>query len=67
MNIIIGMLLRTLGPLDSYKTIIGIALSAIYAGLYYFDATHPALAILAAVMTGLGVGHKMGKSQNGAT
>ena len=64
MNILISLLLRGLGPINEYKAVLGVALTALYAGLEYFDTSHPALAILAAVMTGLGVGHKMGKHPN---
>lgn len=62
-GMIIRAFLKALGPLGGYKTYIGIALTAIYAGLFYYDAHHPALAILASVMTGLGIGDKMGKER----
>lgn len=63
-NIVIALLLRGLGPLNEYKLIVGAVLAALAAGLEYYDASHPAVAILAAVMSGLGVGHKMGKHPN---
>ncbi len=64
MSILISLLLRGMGPLNEYKLGLGVVLSALYAGLEFFDASHPALAILAAVMSGIGVGHKMGKHPN---
>ena len=62
-NLVIGLLLKTLGPLGGYKTIIGIALIAAEAALRFWDASHPALAIVAALITGLGLGDKMGKQR----
>ena len=63
MKAIIGLMLKGLGPLDEYKTIIGGALVAIDAVLRYFDAGHPALAVIAAIMVGLGLGDKIGKQR----
>lgn len=63
-NLAIGLLLRGFGPINEYKTIIGIVLGALYAGLEWYGIGHEALAILAGVMTALGVGHKMGKHPN---
>ena len=64
MQLAIGLLLRGLGPLNEYKLIVGAVLTGLAAGLEYFDASHPAVVILAAVMSGLGIGHKMGKHPN---
>ena len=63
MNFIIKMMLKGLGPLDGYKTYIGIALAALAAGLHYYDANHPALDLIAAIVTGLGLGDKIGKER----
>jgi hypothetical protein len=63
MNIIISMMVKSLGGLDGYKTYIGIGLAALAAGLRYWDANHPALDMIAAIVTGLGVGDKMGKER----
>ena len=46
MNILVGLLLRGLGPLNEYKTIVGAVLAAIYAGLEFYDMSHPELALL---------------------
>ncbi len=62
-SMLIGMLLKGLGPLGGYKTYIGIALMALAGGLRVVDANHPALDIIAAVVTGLGLGDKMGKER----
>ena len=66
-TMLISMMLKGLGPLGGYKTYIGLALVIIAAGLRYFDADHPALDVIAAVMTGLGIGDKMGKERANPT
>ena len=62
-GMVIGWLIKGLGPLGGYKTYIGIALVALDAVLRYMDNSHPALDIIAAVMVGLGLGDKMGKER----
>ncbi len=62
-GMIIGMLLKGLGPLGGYKTYIGLGLVILDAALRYFDNSHPALDVVAAVMVGLGLGDKMGKER----
>ena len=62
-SMIIGMMLKGLGPLGGYKTYIGLALVVLAAGLRYFDANNPAIDIIAAVMTGLGLGDRIGKQR----
>ena len=66
-GMIIRMFLKGLGPLGGYKTYIGLALVVLAAGLRYFDADHPALDVIAAVATGLGLGDKMGKERANPT
>ncbi len=67
MNFLISMLLKGLGPLGGMKTYIGFALVALDAVLRYYDNGHPALDVIAAVMTGLGLGDKMGKERAAPT
>ena len=62
-SMIIGMLLKGLGPLGGYKTYIGLALVVLDVVLRYFDNGHPALDVIASVMVGLGLGDKMGKER----
>ena len=62
-NLVIGFLIKSLGPLGGYKTMIGAALLAIDAGLRYYDSGHPALDLIAALIMGLGLGDKMGKQR----
>lgn len=63
MGTLIKLLLGGLGPLEGYKTYIGMALTAISAALWYMDANHPAIDLIAAIMVGLGLGDKVGKQR----
>ncbi len=63
MGTLIKLMVGNLGFLDGYKTYIGMALVALDAVLRFYDAGHPALDVIAAVMVGLGLGDKMGKER----
>ena len=67
-KMVVGMLLKGLGPLNGWKTIAGVTLAVINLAAQYMDVVPAALPtqfgdIIASVMIGLGLGDKMGKER----
>ena len=67
-NIITRILLKGLGPLDGWKTWIGIALAIIDGIAQFYDVVPATLPtglteIIPAVIIGLGLGDKVGKER----
>jgi hypothetical protein len=65
-KIVVGMLAKVLGPIDGYKSVVGIVLGIVLEGARYFDI-EPAIldsSVLDFVwqtLTAIGIGHKLGK------
>ena len=67
-KMVVGMLLKGLGPLNGWKTIAGLILAVVNLAAQYMDIVPAALPtqfgdIIASVMIGLGLGDKMGKER----